>query len=274
MEALIYALNIILPVSYIAVTIMYGLFFFRSDRTSSKYMSKLLTGTVTIHLIILVLRGYKFGYFPSADIFEMSSVLAFAVAATYVYLQHRLKIQSTGFFILIVVCFLQLLSSIFITFDPEIPDILKSPMFILHTSTVILGYSALFVSAAYSVMYLMLFYDLKSAQFSVIYRKMPSLEELLEMSMRSAFIGFIFFTITIFLGMMWRKYEFPELSHFDPKVITSYGIWLIFGTVLYGKKIGSWTGKWLAYASIGGFLFIILSMVFIKMIVDSFHQFG
>ena len=77
MEALIYALNIILPVSYITVTIMYGLFFFRSDRTSSKYMSKLLTGTVTIHLIILVLRGYKFGYFPSADIFEMSSVLAF-----------------------------------------------------------------------------------------------------------------------------------------------------------------------------------------------------
>jgi len=274
MELIIHLFNALLPVLYAIVVLLYGLYFFRSDHLASRYMGKLLRVAVAVHLLHLVLRGFHFGYFPSSNVFEMAGVLALAIASTYLYIEHRLKIQSTGFFILIVVFLLQLFSSALVRFEPVFPEILKGPLFILHTSTVIVGYAALFVSALYGVMYLMLFYDLKSAQFGVIYRKMPSLEELSEMNTRAAILGFFFLTVTIFVGIMWRKSAFPEAAHFDPQVIAAYAVWVIYGLLLYGKKVGSWTGKWLAYISIGGFLLIIISMMIIRMVVHSFHQFG
>lgn len=274
MELILRLLNILLPVLYAILLLLYGLYFFRSDRMAGQHMGKLLRLTVSLHFLYLLSRGLLFGYFPSTTIYELAGLVALAIAAIYLYIEHRLKIQSTGFFILIVAFLLQLFSSALVNFESRFPEVLRSPMFVFHTATVIVGYAALFVSALYGIMYLMLFYDLKSAQFGVVYRKMPSLEELSEMNTRAAILGFLFLTVTIFLGITWRKQTFPGAAHFDPQVIAAYTIWVIYGLVLYGKKIGSWTGKWLAYISIGGFVVIILSLMIIRMAAASFHHFG
>lgn len=274
MNLLINTLNILLSLLYGASIIFYGLHFFRSSHWAKKYMSRLLQMTALLHLGFLTLRGFYYHYFPSANIYEMATVVALAITLIYLFIEYRLKIHSTGFFILIVVFLLQIFSSIFITFEKTLPEILRSPFFILHTSTVILSYAALFVSTLYGIMYLLLFHDLKSAQFGVIYSKMPSLEELSEMNVRAAIIGFLFLTLTIFFGIIWRNRVLPEVKHFDPQVIGAYLVWMIYGLMIYGKKIGQWTGKGLAYVSIGGFMVIILSVIVVKMITRSFHQFG
>ncbi len=274
MNLLINILNILLPMLYGISIILYGLYFFRSSHWAKKHMSRILKSTASLHLVFILIRGFYYNYFPSANIFEMATVVALAITLIYLFIEYRLNIESTGLFILIVAFLLQLFSSTFISFEKSLPEILKSPMFILHTSTVILGYAALFVSTLYGIMYLLLFHDLKSAQFGVVYSKMPSLEELSEMNVRAAIIGFFLLTITIFFGILWRKSVLPEVKHFDPQVIAAYLVWVVYGLMIYGKKIGHWTGKWLAYISISGFMIIILSILVVKMITKSFHQFG
>ncbi len=274
MNAFIHSLNILLPILYLVTIFLYSQAFFYSSRFARKYKSGVLEFTVLVHLGRIVLSGVSMHRYPITNFFEFASVLALAIALIYLYIEYRLKLKTTGLFILSVVFPLQLFSSLFYNPSQPLPKVLHSPMLIFHTSTVILGYAALFVSALYGLMYLLLFYELKSAQFGVIYRKMPSLEELSELNIRAATIGFFFLSITIVLGILWRKSAFPGAAHFDPQVIGTYLVWVIYGLVIFGKKIAGWTGKWLAYMSLGGFVIIIVSMIVVNWVVKSFHQFG
>ena len=274
---MIYAIEILnglLPILYGALLYLYGRYFFRTPKWALPYMKFLLLFTLGVHFIELLLRGMMFDRLPVASLFETLTVLAFCITLIYYYIESRLKIKTTGFFILILVFLLQGISSIFIDIGWEFPEILRNRMFIFHTSAAMLGYSALIVSTLYAIMYLMLFYKIKNAQFDIIYGRMPSLEELNEMNFRAAGIGFLFLTLAIALGIIWRKAIEPGAFHFDIKVIAAYSIWIIYGLVIYGKKIGHWAGKRLAYLSLSGFFVILFSMIIVTLFLNTFHRFG
>lgn len=265
--------NTLLPILYLALVYLYGLYFFRTPRWILPHMANLLKLTVGVHLLEVVLRGFYFQHFPLADVFEVLTVLALAITLIYTYVEYRIKIKTTGFFILIVSFLLQLISSAFIDFAHAIPEVLKSVMFVFHTSAVLVSYAALFVAALYSLMYLLLFYKIKNAQFGIIYGRLPSLEELSEMNIRAVILGFLGLSAAIFLGIMWRKTAYPDSPHFDPKVIISYLVWVIYGLVIYGNKIRKWAGKQLAYLSVSGFLLILFSMIVVNLFLETFHRF-
>ncbi|RMF61208.1 MAG: cytochrome C biogenesis protein [Calditrichaeota bacterium] len=274
MKEIIHLLNVLLPLLYLTSIFFYSQSFFRSDRFAQKYKSSILSVTCVLHLSFVVLKGLFFRRFPIGNVFEFASVLALSLVLIYLFIEFKLKLKTTGLFILSIVFPLQLISSLFFNPEYQLPTVLHSPMLIFHTSTVILGYSAFFLSALYALMYLLLFHELKKAQFGVIYQKMPSLEALIDLSYRTAVIGFFFLTITIFLGIMWRKNAFPDTAHMDPKVIATYSVWVLYGILIIGKKFARWTNKWLAYLSIVGLVVIILSMIIVNLLVKSFHQFG
>ncbi len=62
-------------------------------------------------------------------------------------------------------------------------------MFGLHAGMAILGYSAFAVSAIYGFLFLLLYHDLKSTHFGLIYRRLPSLDVLAKMNIRAAVLG-------------------------------------------------------------------------------------
>ncbi len=274
MTTLLRVLNILLSILYFSTLAFYIKHFYRSDRRIAKYMTHGLRITVVLHFVWLVLLGMHLQRFPVANIFELASTVALAIAITYLYVEYRLKVKTTGFWILCVVTVLELVSTFTINFQYQVPDFFRSPWFSIHTTTVTLGYAAFLVSAMYGAMYLMLYKNLKRAEFGIFYRNMPSLEELSDMNTRSATLGFWCLTATIFAGMYWRKSAFPEAAHFDPIVISSYVIWLIYGAMVLGKRVGKWTAKSLAYLSISGFVVILLSMAMVNWIINSFHRFG
>jgi len=273
MEFLVSFLNVLLPLLYFISTYLYGIYFFRNDPLGEKYMIPALRITVLIHLVEIVLRGIYFDHFPLASIYEALSVLAFAIVIIYIFVENQLRVQTTGYFILALVFFLQLFSSAFISFVTEIPEILNSPFFILHTSAAILGYSGLTVSAVYGLLYLLLFYDIKSSRFGVIYSRLPSLEILNEMNFRAALVGFFFLTIAIILGFIWSKKVFGQYFHLDPKIIVAIITWFVYGIEIIGKRKLDWAGKRLAYISLSGFVIIVFSMIAVNLYLTTFHEF-
>ncbi len=274
MLSLIGVLNTLLPILYMVLLYLYGQNFYNSAHSAGRYLRNATLITIIVHFGEVALRGLYFGRFPMATISEFMSVLALSIAVVYLYVEHRLRLKTTGVFVLAWVFILQFFSSAFIVFDGEVPAILKSPMFFFHTSSAIISYSAFFISAIYGIMFVMLFNQIKSARFGIIYNRMPSLEELNEMIFRSALPGFIFLTISLVLGILWRKEVDPTAPHFDGKVISIYAVWFIYGAVIVGKNIGRWSGKWLAYTSIAGFVVILISFVIVNLFVTSFHRFG
>ena len=106
------------------------------------------------------------------------SIVAFAVAVVYVFVEWHGRARSTGFWLVSLVFFFQLLSSLFTRPNPPDRAIFHDPFFALHVSLALLGYAAFVVGAAYAFLFLQLYRDLKAGRFSTFYGKLPPLEVL------------------------------------------------------------------------------------------------
>lgn len=168
--------------------------------------------------------------------------------------------------------FLQLFSSSFISLKVTFPKILHGPLFIFHTTTGVLGYASLVISAIYSFVYLLLFYDIKKSRFGLLYERLPSLEILQEMNLKTAKLGFFFFSLTILFGIVW-SIRIKEGTPWDFKNLAVYGAWLIYGVEIVGGRFGKWSGKKLAYLSLGGLVLLMFSLVVVNLFLTSYHTF-
>ncbi|MBI3580161.1 MAG: cytochrome C biogenesis protein, partial [Ignavibacteriales bacterium] len=109
----------------------------------------MLLGIIVLHLVYLLSRTVAFDHPPVTTVFEIFSMLAFSVAVAYAVIESRSKAKETGYFILNISFFFQLVSSLFIKDLLEVPQILRSSWFGLHVTSALLGYAAITISAVY-----------------------------------------------------------------------------------------------------------------------------
>ncbi len=273
MESIIKLFNVALPVLYFYATYLYALFFFRENASAGKKASQMLYITIAIHTVEIFLRGIYYRHFPVATVWEAFSVIALAVAIIYAYIEYRSRNKTTGYYILIFVFFIQLFSSAFFDNPVHFPPFLTSLLFIFHVSSAILGYSSFIISAIYGLMYLMLFHEIKQSHFGIVYRRLPSLEELSEMNVRAANIGLFFLTLAIVLGLGLTGQVYVSFSPLDAKAIITYVAWVIYALVVYGKFRAQWPGRVMALLSLGGLAVILFSMLVVNLFMSNFHEF-
>ena len=273
MRLLISLLEIVLPLLYFGATLTYAKAFFRSIPLAETLKTPMLIGTLTAHLLYIILRTLEFRHPPITTVFEILSLIAFTITLTYSYIEMRTKIRSTGYFILVLPFFFQLISSIFIKELTEIPPMLRSNLLGFHVSSAMLGYAAITISAVYGFLYLMLYHEIKSSQFGVIYKRLPNLEMLERMSFTATIFGFVLLTIAIVVGLIWLPRAFENFSYTDPKLFGTLAIWLIYAIGLSAKKLGGWSGRRIMVFSVLGFAVALFSMTIINMFFSGFHKF-
>jgi ABC-type transport system involved in cytochrome c biogenesis permease subunit len=266
--------NIILPVLYAGVLYFYGLSFFRSTPSADRIKTPLLLITLLVHILYLIFRTILFNHPPITTPFEIMTLLAFCIAATYLYIELVSKVHGTGLFILILALFFQIISSLLIRDLTEVPAILKNNMLGFHVSSVLLGYTAITIGAMYGVLYLMLYHDIKSNHFSVIYKRLPNLETLESMSYRASLFGFILLSIAITFGIIWSNIAFGEIYFTDPKLVGSIFIWALYAIGLISKKTAGWHGRKVMMLYVSGFLVALFSITIVNIFFSSFHQFN
>jgi len=272
LHATLSLLNTLLPMLYAVAALAYVVDFFREDPLARKATRPLLAIVVALHAGYLALRTGLYEHIPLASVFEVMTTVAFAVALVYFYVEFRAKTHKTGMFLVSFSFVFQTVSSAFISNSGDFPEILRSPLFGVHTLSAVLGYTAFAVSAIYGLLYLLLYHDLKASRFGLVYRRLPSLDLLATMSLRAAVFGVVFLTVTIAIGMIWASQKFPGFYQ-DPKFIMTGLVWLVYtaGIALhYGL---GWTGRRTIYFSLFGFGLIVFSMVAARLWLSSFHGF-
>jgi ABC-type uncharacterized transport system permease subunit len=273
MTILITILNIALPLLYFALVWTYGKAFFRDLPWAKSSKSSFLLVVLTTHFILLLARTVSFGHPPVTSIPEALSLLAFSVSVTYGVIERRSKAKETGYFILNIAFFFQLFSSVFIRDVPVVPEIFKSFWFGFHFTNALLGYASITISAAYGLLYLMLYHQIKAHQFGTIYKKLPNLETLERMNFIAITLAFIFLGLAITAGVIWLPMAFPGNSYADPKLIGTASIWLIYGVGIISKMRGVLRGRSLMVLSICAFAAAAFSMTIINLFFSNFHRF-
>ncbi len=273
MKAIIDIFQVVVPVCYAAVAALYGITFFGHAPGLERVKSRFLYAALGIHLIYLGLRTAAFDHLPVTSVFEIMTLLAASISLGYTYIEIRTKTSNTGFFIILLALIFQLVSSIFIRDMTEVAPILRNRLLGFHVSAALLGYTAISLSAVYGLLYLMLYHEIKSTHFGLIYKRLPNLETLEKMSHKAEVFGFVMLSIAIIVGLIWLPRAFETFSYLDPKLIGTMAIWALYAVGLLAKRRLGWQGRKTMLISLVAFGFVFLSMTVINMYLSGFHSF-
>jgi len=264
---------VVMPFLYAALALIYGLTFFRGNQSLERLRFPLLLTTVILHLFYLTARGIMLDHPPITSVFEIMTLLAASIAIAYMYIEWRTHTGNTGAFILLLAFAFQTVSSLFIRDVITIPEYLHSLVLGLHVSAALLGYTGISLSAVYGFLYLMLYHEIKSTRFGLIYSRLPSLEMLETMCNRSEVFGFAMLSVAIGVGLLWLPQAFDEFSYWDPKLVGTLVIWLLYAIALGAKRGLGWQGRKTIVISLIAFGCMFLSMTVINLYMSGFHSF-
>jgi len=273
MQPAVFFLLILIPLLYAGLTTVYGLQFFGDFPGLTRIRTPALLVTVALHCVYLVVRTIAFDHPPITSVFEIMTVLAASIAIGYTYIEVRTRASATGFFILFLAFAFQTASSVFIRDRFDIPGYLHSVVLGFHVSAALLGYTAISLSAAYGFLYLMLYHEIKSSRFGLIYNRLPNLEMLETMSHRAEVFGFVSLGVAIVIGVIWLPRVFHDFSYWDPKLVGTLVIWCMYAVALGAKRQLGWQGRKTMVITLVAFGFVFLSMTVINLYLSGFHSF-
>jgi ABC-type uncharacterized transport system permease subunit len=265
--------TLLLPLAYLLVAIDYGFLFFTSHPFAERTATPALRGTALLHLAYLVAATAQWRQFPAATVSQALSIVAFAVAVVYVFVEWHGRARSTGFWLVSLVFFFQLLASLFTRPNPPDRAIFHDPFFALHVSLALLGYAAFVVGAAYAFLFLQLYRDLKAGRFSTFYGKLPPLEVLERMMIGAIGAGFVTLTGAVITGAFWAERLYHSGWLHDPKILFTLATWVIYAAALLMRRLRRWQGRQTALASLAGFGAILFSLMAVNFFFSDFHGF-
>ncbi len=273
MQPVIDFLTIFLPLLYVVTFIFYMYDFLKGNKRIANSKRLFLFLTVMLHLIYLLIRTIEFNHPPITNVFEIFTVLAFSISFSYFILELLTDIRGTGLFIIFLSFIFQMISSIFIQDLIEVKDILRNNLLGLHVVSALIGYSGITISAVYGFLYLILYKEIKSNKFGLLFNRLPNLEILEKLSFYSAVIGFSMLTVAIVIGIIWLPLAFENFTYLDPKLIVTSLVWFLYGLGIASKLAAKWQGKKVIYFSLIGFLLAIGSTIAINVFKLGFHSF-
>lgn len=265
--------TLLLPLLYLGAAIAYGVLFFSAHPVANRVATPALRGTVLLHLVYLVALGLHYRQFPAATVSQALSIVAVAVAVVYVFVEWHGRARSTGFWMVALVFFFQLLSSVLNRPNPPDREIFHDPFFAVHVSLALLGYTGFVVGAAYAFLFLQLYRDLKAGRFSTFYGKLPPLEVLERMMLGALFVGFISLTGAVVTGAFWAQQLFHDAWLRDPKILITIATWALYALALLLRRFQHWQGRQTAVASLAGFAAILFSLMAVNFFFSDFHVF-
>jgi ABC-type uncharacterized transport system permease subunit len=273
LQILLRSANIVLPLAYLLVVVDYAFIFFAAEPRAQRTATPALRATILLHLAYLVGLAVHWRQFPAATESQALSMIAFAVAVVYAFVEWRGRERSTGFWLVSLVFLFQLLASVLAR--PETPDraIFHDPLFALHVSLALLGYAAFAAAAAYAFLFLQLYRDLKAGRFSTFYGKLPPLAVLERMMLVALGHGFGALTAAVVTGAVWAQRLYPSDWLHDPKIIATVITWAIYGLALLLRRLRRWQGRQTAIASLAGLGTILFSLVAVNIFFSGFHAF-
>lgn len=264
---------VLLPLAYLVVAAGYGFLFFSSPTPAARWAGPALLGTLLYHLVYLIVLAYRWHQFPAATVSQALSIIAFAIAGVYALVEWHGRERSTGFWLVGLVFFFQLFSSLL--GRPVPPDLarFKDGLIAIHISLALLGYTAFAIAAGYAFLFLQLYRDLKAGRFSTFFGKLPPLEALERMMLGSLWTGFVALSGAVLTGILFAQREFPTVWHRDPKILATAAIWLLYGAALALRRLRHWQGKQTAIVALTGLGAILFSLFAVNFFFTDFHGF-
>ncbi len=248
---LLFALSALL---YAVASGMYLVFLAKGAEGLADWSARVLGGAIVSHVAFLTANWALGGHLPTADIHQALAVLSLVVVVGFlVTTRVRKKLRVLGAFIGPVTLLL-FLGAAFRRGVGPVPEGVRSALLPLHVGVNILGLAAFALAFAAALAYLIQERQLRKKNLGGVFQRLPALDVLDGLGLRSVLVGFPLLTIGVVTGTIWAV----KLGEGSPAITASQGFgilaWVLFAAVLLLRVAAGWRGRRAAIGTMLGFL--------------------
>ncbi len=213
-----------------------------------------------VHSASLVARYVDERVMPGASLLEALSFFAWAIVGASIVFQHRYRMPVLGAFATPLAALLLLVASTAGGTVPE-PSTVPGVWLPVHVGLVFLGDALFALAACAGLMYLLQEHTLKAKRVGWVTRRLPSLEILDQVNVRSLTIGFPLLTLGLLSGGIIARFAWGTVWWWEPKVVFSILTWVLYAVLLHGRVTVGWRGHRAAVLAIAGFVAVLVTLV-------------
>jgi len=249
LTAALYAVAAGLYVAYLA----------KGNEQGSRWSAWVLAAAVVSHLGFVATSWAIGGHPPTSDIHQALSFMSLVLVAVFLVLARtRERLRVLGAFITPVTLLLFLGAAMRRGAGEHVPEGVRSALLPVHVGVNVLGLAAFAVAFAAGAAYVIQERQLRRKKLGGLFQRLPALDVLDQLGLRSVLVGFPLLTIGVVTGTMWIVQGSLGLS-----ATQGFGLlaWLLFAGVLLLRVAAGWRGRKAAIGTMLGFLCTMLVLV-------------
>ncbi|OIU70749.1 cytochrome c biogenesis protein CcsA [Rossellomorea aquimaris] len=265
-------LHELMIVLYAISILFYFIDFLNKNRKANLFAFWLLAIVWVLQTIFLFLYMIDTGRFPVLTIFEGLYFYAWVLITLSLVINRLLRVDFTVFFTNVLGFIIMAIH----TFAPvqvesrAMAEQLVSELLLIHITMAILSYGAFSLSFVFSLLYLLQFKLLKEKKWGQRLWRISDLSKLEKMSYILNAIGVAMLLLSLILGLQWAFIKLPNFILYDPKIIGSFILLILYSIYLYLRIKKNVFGKSLAMLNAAAFLIILINF-FLGSRLSSFH---
>jgi HemX protein len=257
---------------YAISVLLYFVDFLQHNRKANRIAFWLLAFVWILQTVFLVLYMIKTGRFPVLTIFEGLYFYAWVLVTLSLAINRLLRVDFIVFFTNVLGFGIMAIH----TFAPmQIDSVvmgqqLVSELLLIHITMAILSYGAFSVSFVFSLLYLIQYDLLKRKKWGTRLVRISDLSKLEHFSYILNIIGVPMLILSLILGLQWAFLKVPEMTWYDPKVLGSFSVLVVYSVILYLRTRKGVSGKKLSLWNVASFLIVLINF-FLFGQLSSFH---
>ena len=140
----------------------------------------------------------------------------------------------------------------------------------IHIISSISAFGVLSVAAVYAFFVALIDHFLRRHHLNRLIKTLPALETLEILLFQLITAGFVLLTFSLGTGLLFVNDLFAQ--HLAHKTILSIIAWLVFGTLLWGRRFRGWRGRVAVRMTLSGVLILLLSYFGSKLVLEVFLE--
>jgi cytochrome c-type biogenesis protein CcsB len=218
------------------------------------------------HTLSHIFRIYALGRPPLGSVYESLSFLAWAIVLIYLVTEFRYGNRVIGAFVLPMVLLAGSVAAALPRRIAEMGPTLQGVGLWVHVALAILGNAAFALTFCTGLMYILQERQLKCRHPGRMHFRLPSLELLDDVSVKSLSFGFPLLTLALITGSIWAEFTRGSFLPLYGREIWSILSWLIYGGLLYARLSAGWRGRRAAILAIIGFCLVLFTLISVSLL--------
>ena len=204
-------------------------------------------------------RGLSAGRVPWGNMYDFSITGAMAFSGAYLAALRKYDLRWLGLLVSIAVL-LTLGTAVAVLYRPSAPLVpaLKSTWLVIHVSAAIISGGVFLLANAIAAAYLYLDAMESRGERTAWAKRLPSLEDLDQLSYRLVAFVFPLWTFAVIAGAIWAESAWGRYWGWDPKETWAFITWVAYAAYLHARVTVGWRGRkaaWLCLFAGSTFLF-------------------